>query len=120
MRFLIDENLSGPRVTSRLWAQGHDPVLAGNGGLLSVTDARVIIYSITEGLPVLTQDSEDFEDLHDLVIAAAGQHAGILIDRFDNDPRHNLTDRGIATAIGKLESSSVPVRDRIHVLNQWR
>jgi predicted nuclease of predicted toxin-antitoxin system len=120
MRFLIDENMSSPVLASRLRAQGHDPVLAGYVGLLSVTDAQVMIYSITEGLPVLTQDSEDFEDLHDLVIAAAGHHSGILIVRFDNDPRHNLTDRGIATAIGKLESSSIPVRDRIHVLNQWR
>jgi predicted nuclease of predicted toxin-antitoxin system len=60
MRFLIDEKLSGPRLASRLRAQRHDPVLAGTVGLLSVTDARVMIYSTTEGLPVLTQNSEDF------------------------------------------------------------
>jgi predicted nuclease of predicted toxin-antitoxin system len=120
MRFLIDENMSSPVLASRLRAQGHEPVLAGYVGLLSVTDAQVMIYSITEGLPVLTQDSEDFKDLHDLVIAAAGHHSGILIVRFDNDPRHNLTDRGIETAIGELESSGIPVRDRIHVLDQWR
>jgi hypothetical protein len=77
----------------------------------------VTIHSITEDLPVLTQD---FEDLHDLVITAAGHGPAILIVRFDNDPRHNPTDRGIATAIGKLNSSSVPVRDRTHVMNQRR
>jgi predicted nuclease of predicted toxin-antitoxin system len=120
MKFLIDENLSSPRLSSRLRLQGHDPVLARDAGLLSVTDARVLIYSIAHGLPVLTQDSEDFEDLHDLVMAATGHHAGILIVRFDNDPRHNLTDRGIPTAISKLESSAVPTRDQIHVLNRWR
>lgn len=80
----------------------------------------MLIYSIAQALPVLTQDSEDFEDLHDLVTAVAGHHAVILIVRFDNDPRHHLTDRGIVTAIGKLESSGVPIHDRIHVLNQWR
>jgi predicted nuclease of predicted toxin-antitoxin system len=120
MKFLIDENLSSPRLSSRLRAQGHDPVLARDVGLLSVTDARVLIYSIAQALPVLSQDSEDFEDLHDLVDVSTGHHAGILIVRFDNDPRHNLTDRGIATAISKLESSGVPIADRIHVLNQWR
>jgi predicted nuclease of predicted toxin-antitoxin system len=120
MRFLIDENLSSPRLASRLRAQGHDPVLCSDVGLLSITDARVLIFAIAQALPVLTRDSQDFEDLHDLVMAALGHHAGILIVRFDNDPRHNLTDRGIATAIGKLESSGVPIRDRIHVLNQWR
>jgi predicted nuclease of predicted toxin-antitoxin system len=101
MKFLLDENLSSPRLASRLRALGHNPVLADDVGLLSLTDARVLIYSIVQALPVLTQDSEDFEDLHDLVIAAAGHHAGILIVRFDNDPRHNLTDRGISVALGK-------------------
>jgi hypothetical protein len=88
--------------------------------LLSVTDAMVLIYSITHALPVMTQDYEDFEDLHDLVDVATGHHAWMLIVRFDNDPRHHLTDRGIATAISKLESSGVPIADRIHILNQWR
>jgi hypothetical protein len=78
------------------------------------------MFSIAGNLPVLTQDSDDFQDLHDLVMAAAGHHAVILIVRFDNDPRHNLTDRGIATAISKLESSGVPISDQIHLLNQWR
>ena len=86
MRFLVDENLSSPRLASRLRAQGHDPVLASDVGLLSVTDARVLIFAIAQAIPVLTRDSEDFEDLHDLVMAAVGHHAGILIVRFDNDP----------------------------------
>ena len=120
MRMLLDENMSDPRLAARLRAQGHDPILAPDVGLLSVSDPRVLVFSIAESVPVLTRDSDDFEDLHDLVIAAAGHHAGILIVRFDNDPRHNLTDRGIGTAITKLEASEVGIRDRIHVLNQWR
>jgi predicted nuclease of predicted toxin-antitoxin system len=120
MKFLLDENMSDRRLAARLRAHGHDPTLAAEAELLSVTDARVLIYSITQGLPVLTQDSDDFEDLHALVMAAVGHHAGILIVRFDNDPRHNLTDRGIAAAISKLESSGVPIADQFHVLNQWR
>ncbi len=75
----------------------------------------MLIFAIAQALLVLTRDSEGFEDLHDLVVAAVGHHPGILIVRFDNDPRHNLTDRGIATAISKLESSGVPIGDRIRV-----
>ncbi len=120
MRLLLDENMSDPRLASRLRAQAHDPVLASDVGLLSVTDARVLIWAITQAVPVLTRDSKDFTDLHDLIMAAGGHHSGALIVRFDNDPRHNLTDRGIANAISKLESSDVPIPDRMHVLNQWR
>jgi hypothetical protein len=36
----------------------------------------------------------------------------------DNDPRHNLTDRGIASSIGDRESASIPVRESTHELNQ--
>jgi predicted nuclease of predicted toxin-antitoxin system len=120
MRFLIDENMSDPRLASRLQAQGHHPVLAIDVGLLSVSDPRVFSWAITQALPVLTRDSEDFTDLHALIMAAGGHHPGILVVRFDSDPRHNLTDRGIAGALKKLESSGIPIPDRIHVLNQWR
>jgi predicted nuclease of predicted toxin-antitoxin system len=120
MRLLIDENLSYPLLASRLKAQGHDPVLADDAGLRSVADARVLALAIGQSLPVLTGDFEDFEDLHNLVIVASGHHSGILIVRFDNDPSHNLTERGIATAVTKLESSGIPIQDQIHFLNQWR
>jgi predicted nuclease of predicted toxin-antitoxin system len=120
VKLLLDENMSDPRLAARLRARGHDPILASDVGLLSVWDPRVLIFSTAASFPVLTRDSDDFEDPHDLVIAAAGHHAGILIVRFDNDPRHNLTDRGIATALTKLESSGAPIRDQFHVLNHWR
>ncbi len=70
MRLLLDENMSDRRLAARLRAQGHDPVLATDVGLVSATDARVFIWAITQALPVLTRDSEDFEDLHDLIMAA--------------------------------------------------
>jgi hypothetical protein len=51
---------------------------------------------------------------------SAANHPGILVVRFDNDPRHNLTERAMATALGNLESSGVAVADRMHALNHWR
>jgi predicted nuclease of predicted toxin-antitoxin system len=120
MRLLLDENMSDRRLAARLKAQGHDPVFAIDIGLLSVSDARVLSSAIAQALPVLTRDSDDFTDLHNLIMTAGGHHPGVLVVRFDNDPRHNLTDRGIASAVAKLESSGISIRDRIHVLNQWR
>jgi hypothetical protein len=57
---------------------------------------------------------------HDLVLASGGHHPGLLVVRFDNDPRHNLTDRGIVTALANLESSGLPIPDQIHVLDHRR
>ena len=95
-------------------------IMGEKSGLGSVSDARVLAWAVAQDRPVLTRDHEDFADLHDLVVAVGGHHPGILVVRFDNDPRHNLTERAIATAIGNLESSGVAVVDRIHVLNHWR
>jgi predicted nuclease of predicted toxin-antitoxin system len=120
MRRLLDENMSDRRLAARLRVSGHDPILATEIGLAPETDARVFMWAITRALPVLTRDAEDFTDLHDLILTAGGRHPGVPFVRFDNDPRHNLTDRGIATAINNLESSGTPLPDQIHVLNQWR
>jgi predicted nuclease of predicted toxin-antitoxin system len=120
MRLPVDENLCDRSLESRLRAQGHDHILAIDVGLRSFADPRVLIWAIGQGLPVLTQDSEDFEDLHDLVMAAGGDHPGLLIVRVGRDPRHNMTNRGISVAISKLESSGLPIPDQLHVLNQWR
>jgi predicted nuclease of predicted toxin-antitoxin system len=76
MRFLIDENLSRPQFAARLRAQGHDPILADDAGLRAAADPRVLIWAIGQGVPVLTCDAEDFEDLHELIMAAGGHHPG--------------------------------------------
>jgi predicted nuclease of predicted toxin-antitoxin system len=120
MKFLIDENSSSPRLAARLQTAGHGPTLAHDVGLLSTTDARVLIWAIGQSLPVLTRDTDDFEDLHDLIMAAGGHHPGLMIVRFDGDPRHNMSDRAIAIAITRLESSGILILDQLHVLNQWR
>ena len=120
MKILIDENMSSPVRATRLRAAGHDVVLVGDVGLLSVSDPRVLIWAVSQDRPVLTRDYEDFTDLHDLVMACGGHHPGLLIVRFDDDPRHNLTDRGIVTARKNLESSGVLIASQLHVLNHWR
>jgi predicted nuclease of predicted toxin-antitoxin system len=120
MRVLIDENMSNRRLRARLQAAGHDAVLADDVGLLSVSDARVLAWAVGQDRSVMTRDHKDFIDLHDLVSVCGGHHPGMLIIRFDNDPSHNLTERGIVTAIANLEASGMPIADQIHVLNHWR
>jgi predicted nuclease of predicted toxin-antitoxin system len=120
MRLLLDENVNDRRLASRLRAHGHDPVLSGDVGLLSAADARVFIWAIGQALPVLTRDTRDFRDLQELILVAGGHHPGLLLIYFDDDPRQNLSDRAIAGALSKLESSGVPIADHVHALNQWR
>jgi predicted nuclease of predicted toxin-antitoxin system len=120
MRILIDANLSMRRLASRLRAAGHDIVLASDVSLMDASDPRVLAWAVGQGRLVLTRDHDDFTELHELILACGGHHPGILTVRFDNDPRHNMTDRGIVNAVGKLEASGVPIPGEVHVLNHWR
>ncbi len=112
--------MGSQRLANRLRSAGHDIVLATDVGIASVSDARAMAWAVTQGRTVLTRDHEDFADLHDLVMAVGGHHPGILVVRFDNDPRHNLNERAITTTLENLAASGIALADKIHVLNHWR
>ena len=38
----------------------------------------------------------------------------------ENDPTRDLTPRGIATAVSRLEVAAVPLTGHVYVLNHWR
>ena len=120
MRIFVDENMSSSRLAARLRSGGHDVLRAVDAGLGSVSDDRVLAWAVAEDRAVLTRDHENFAALHDLVMAVGGNHPGILVVRFDIDPRHNLTERATTAALEKLEFSRLAVADHIHVLNHWR
>ena len=120
MRILLDENMSSRRLAVRLKSAGHDIVLAPDAALNSISDARVLTWAVAQNRPVLTRDHADFAALHDLVMIVGGQHPGILVVRFDNVPRHNLSETAIVRAIGNLESSRTTIASKIHVLNHWQ
>ena len=69
---------------------------------------------------LLTRNADDVEDLHDLVLQSGGSHSGILVVRYDNDPRRELTPRGVVTSMGKLLAAQVPIDSQFTVLNHWR
>ena len=69
---------------------------------------------------VLTQDSEDFQDLHELIGTAGGSHHGILVVRKANDPARDMRPRHIVGALRKLEQSGLGLTNQLIVLNHWR
>ena len=89
-------------------------------GLAGAADPRHLASCATQGLVLLTRDHDDFLDLHDLVQATHGSHAGILVVRADNDPARDMKDRDIARAIANLESARVPIENDFNILNHWR
>ncbi len=121
MRLYIDDDSVDPALLRLLRRDGHDIQVPADVGLAGNSDQVHLAHAVRQGRAVLTRNYRDFEALHDLVVFAAnGHHAGILVVRFDNDPRKNMSAGDIARAVGRLESAAVSVADSYFELNHWQ
>jgi len=116
----LDDDSASRRLSLVLRKAGHDVSIPGDLGTSGAPDPVHLTRAIRDGRVLLTRNARDFSLLHDLVHASGGSHPGILLLHFDNDPTRDLTPKGVATAIAKLEASGVPILKEIHVLNHWR
>src|SRR5208282_5830759 len=92
MRLYIDDDSVDPGLLRVLRRDGHDVQVPADVGLAGSSDQAHLAHAIRGRRAVLTRNYADFDDLHDLVVLAAnGHHAGILVVRYDNNPRNNMS-----------------------------
>jgi hypothetical protein len=120
MRIYLDEDLTSGVLASLLTKAGHDIATPIGAALLGRSDAVQLTFAIAENRVCLSRNYKDFEELHLLMQQGRGQHAGIIVVRRENDPTRDMTPKGIAAAIRKLESAGVPIANEYIILNQWR
>ena len=120
MNLYLDDHMAKKQLIVRLRKAGHTVVQPLDAALSGAWDPRHLLHTIQHGLVLLTKDHDDFRDLHLLVQAANGQHAGIAVVRSDNDPIRDMKDGDIVRALQKLGQSGVPVTNEFHILNHWR
>jgi predicted nuclease of predicted toxin-antitoxin system len=120
MKIYVDDDSADRRLVAYLQNAGHEVTVPRAVGRAGGSDPKHLEYAVRNSLALLTRNYKDFPDLHDLVLASGGGHPGILIVYAENDRRRDLTPRGIATAVSKMESSGSPLADQLHSVNQWR
>ncbi len=120
MNLYVDDNLTKGVLVALLRRANQHGVLPADVGSAGASDPRHLIAAVQQDRALLTKDYDDFLDLHDLVLATSGNHAGILVICSDNDPTRDMKDRDIGRAIAKLENAGVPIASEFHVLNHWR
>ena len=120
MNLYLDDDTADRRLVAILLNGGHDVTVPQDVDHSGSTDPRHLVYAIEEDMVLVTRNHDDFLDLHEVIRAAGGTYPGLLIIRSDNDPKRDMTPRGIANAIGKLEGSGVPIRNEVYILNHWR
>jgi hypothetical protein len=117
MKLYLDDDSTAAKLVALL---RHDVQTPADAGIAGEDDPVHLTYAVLQDRVLLSHNYRDFEQLHDLVMAVQGHHPGILVVRKDNDPKRDLTTRGIVRAIAKLFASGIPVADAYHILNPWR
>jgi predicted nuclease of predicted toxin-antitoxin system len=120
MRLYLDEDSSSNLLAALLRKAGHDTVTCAETGTEGASDVVQFTLSNRDGRVILTRNHHDYEDLHDLVCAVRGQHAGILIAASENKKRRDMNERQIVRAIDRLLTAAVPIENEINVLNHFR
>jgi len=120
MNLYLDDNSAKPGLVNILRRAGHQVAVPSDFGMSGSSDPRHLASCAQQVLALITRDYDDFLDLHDLVQATQGRHAGILVVRADNDPSRDMKDRDIVRALVNLEHARVPIANGFHILNHWR
>jgi hypothetical protein len=120
MNLYLDDNTAKFSLVSLLRRAGHQVALPRDAGLGGTSDPRHLAFCAAQRTALITRDHDDFLDLHDLVRATGGRHAGILVVRADNNPARDMKDRDIIRALINLASAAIPIENEFHILNHWR
>jgi hypothetical protein len=120
MNLYLDDDSVEALLVRLLRRAGHDVQIPADAGLTGRDDPIHLIQAIDEGRVLLSRNQRDFQNLHNLIKKAQGNHPGILIVCSDNDPTRDLKTAGIVRAIRNLEAAGVPLQGEFHILNHWR
>jgi hypothetical protein len=93
------------------------PRSLGNSGQ---HDALHFLYAISQRIPILTRNANDFKALHRFVLGAGGGHFGLVVVYEEADRRKNMRANEIIQALSNLESANVPLVDQLIALNHYR
>ncbi|NLF67420.1 MAG: DUF5615 family PIN-like protein [Candidatus Anammoximicrobium sp.] len=120
MKLYLDDDVASNLLHRLLSLAGHDVLVPAEIGLSGDDDAVHFLQAIRDDRRLLTGNHDGFEHLHDLVLESGGHHPGIQVVCRENDPRRDLSPRGIVLAVRKLSAAGLALQDGFHILNYWR
>ena len=120
MNLYLDDD-SASRLLARLLRQaGHHVQVPMDVFLPGASDPIHLMHAIRESHALITGNHDDFQELHDLIAEAGSHQSGIIVIRKENNPRRDMTHRGIVRAIANLAESLQDLTDQFVILNHWR
>lgn len=116
MRLYLDDDSAWPLLARLLRTAGHDVALPADVGMSGQDDAVHLAWAVEQGRVLLSGNHDDFRNLHNLIMKVGGRYPGTLIARRDNDPKRDLSPRGVVNAIGNLLAARAPLADKFPYL----
>lgn len=120
MKLYLDDDSIAAVLVALLRKAGHDVIVPSDVGMSGSRDPEHFLRSVQDDRIVFSHNYKDFEPLHHLIIGCSGSHCGVILVRRDNDPRKNLTNKGIVTAIARVENAYSDLSNELIILNDWR
>ena len=120
MTIYLDDDIAAGLLARLLRKDGHDVIVPADVGLAGAHDPVHLTRAIGDGRVLVTLNHRDYEQLHDLVRAAAGRHPGIMVVRKDNDPNRDMKPAQIVRAVRNVIKFGVPVPNELVILNHYR
>lgn len=120
MNLYLDDDSIDSLLLRLLRRDGHDVQVPQDVGIPGESDPVHLTFASRSQRVLLSRNHDDYRELHELVYYTGGAHFGILIVRYDNDARRDLTQKGIVRAVGNLIAAKAPVQNEFIILNDWR
>lgn len=106
LRLLLDEMIS-PRVARELRESGHDvqAIKRDRPDLGGAADRELVRKMASERRAIVTNDVDDFQLLHDRLIAAGDEHGGMIFTSDATMPRNKASIPLWVKRLGELLSA---------------
>lgn len=120
MRLLLDEMIS-PRIARELREAGYDvqAIKKDRAELAGRTDREIVQRMSVEHRAIVTNDVADFQAIHERMLAAGEDHAGMVFTFGATMPRRKATiDQWVQTLAGLRadHGDEDALRNRVHHL----
>ncbi len=120
MRLLLDEMIS-PRIARELRGVGHDvqAIKKDRPDLVGRTDREIVQRMSIEWRAIVTNDIADFQAIHERMLAAGEDHAGMVFTFDATVPRRKATISQWVQMLSSLlagHGDERALRNRVHHL----
>jgi predicted nuclease of predicted toxin-antitoxin system len=120
VRLLLDEMIS-PRIARELREAGHDvqAIKKDRPDLTGRADREIVQRMSVERRAIVTNDIADFQSIHDRILAAGEEHAGMVFTFDATMPRSKVAIPQWVRALAELltdHGEDDALRNRVHHL----